>query len=63
MLVFVLEGFTLVSVAKRVHLIPFRTQQLSSSAPMILGDSPGKVGRCQREAFLITKKIKNLNQS
>jgi hypothetical protein len=36
------EGLVLVFLAKRVHLIPFRTQQLSSSAPMILGVILGK---------------------
>ena len=35
-------------LAKRIHLFPSRTQQLSSLAPMILGGKlPGKVGRCQ----------------
>ena len=35
-----------VTIAKRTHLYPSRTQKLSSSAPMILGGRlPGKVGR------------------
>ena len=33
-------------MAKRSHLFPFRTQQLSSLAPMVLGGQPpGRVGR------------------
>ncbi len=39
------------SLEKGVHLIPSRTQKLSPSSPMILGDSPGKVGRRQHGAF------------
>ena len=35
-----------VTIARRPHLFPSRTQQLSSLAPMILGGKlPGKVGR------------------
>ncbi len=41
----------LMSLEKGVHLIPSRTQKLSPSSPMILGDSPGKVGRRQHGAF------------
>ena len=38
----------LVAIAKRIHLFPFRTQKLSSSAPMVLGvQTPGRVGRSQ----------------
>ena len=38
----------LVAIARRIHLFPFRTQQLSFSAPMVLGGQPpGRVGRCQ----------------
>ena len=37
-----------VTIARRSHLFPSRTQQLSSLAPMILGGKlPGKVGRCR----------------
>ena len=36
------------TIAKRPHLFPSRTQKLSSLAPMILGGKlPGKVGRCR----------------
>ncbi len=31
--------------AKRSHLFPCRTQQLSSSAPMVVGFTPVRVGR------------------
>ena len=35
-----------VIIAKRIHLFPFRTQKLSSLAPMVLGGKPpGRVGR------------------
>ena len=36
----------LVTIARVFHLFPFRTEQLSPSAPMVLGP-PGRVGRCQ----------------
>ena len=37
-----------VTIARRSHLFPSRTQKLSSLAPMILGGKlPGKVGRCR----------------
>ena len=39
-------------VAKGVHPVPFRTRQLSPSAPMVLGSWPGRVGRRQRSVFL-----------
>ncbi len=29
------------------HLFPFRTEQLSPSAPMVLALKAGRVGRCQ----------------
>ena len=36
------------TIAKRIHLFPYRTQKLSSSALMILGGRPpGKAGRCR----------------
>ena len=36
------------TIARRSHLFPSRTQKLSSLAPMILGGKlPGKVGRCR----------------
>ena len=42
-----------VTIARRSHLFPSRTQKLSSLAPMILGGKlPGKVGRCR---FLFCK--------
>ena len=35
------------TIAKGSHLFPYRTQQLSPSAPMVLGGQPpGRVGRC-----------------
>ena len=35
-----------VIIARRIHLFPFRTQKLSSLAPMVLGGQPpGRVGR------------------
>jgi hypothetical protein len=37
-----------VMMAERPHLFPFRTQKLSSPAPIVLGTGvPGRVGRCQ----------------
>ena len=37
-----------VTIARRSHLYPYRTQKLSSLALMILGGRPpGKVGRCR----------------
>ena len=37
-----------VTIARRIHLFPSRTQKLSSLALMILGGKlPGKVGRCR----------------
>ena len=37
-----------VAMAKGKHLFPSRTQQLSPSAPMVLGwTRPGRVGRCR----------------
>ena len=37
-----------VTIARRIHLFPYRTQKLSSLALMILGGRPpGKVGRCR----------------
>ena len=35
---------SLVKIAKRKHLFPYRTQQLSSSAPMVVN---ARVGLCQ----------------
>ena len=44
------------TIAKRPHLFPSRTQKLSSLAPMILGGKlPGKVGRCR---FFYTLSLK-----
>src|SRR5829696_8721584 len=35
-------------IARGKHLFPFRTEQLSPSAPMVLGGQPpGRVGRCR----------------
>ena len=35
-----------VAIARGKHLFPFRTEQLSPSAPMVLGSQgPGRVGR------------------
>ena len=35
-----------VAIARGKHLFPFRTEQLSLSAPMVLGSQgPGRVGR------------------
>ena len=40
-----------VALARGKHLFPFRTEQLSPSAPMVLGSQgPGRVGR--RRFFL-----------
>ena len=37
------------ALARGKHLVPSRTQQLSPSAPMVLGRGrPGRVGRCRR---------------
>ena len=37
-----------VTMAKGKHLFPSRTQQLSPSAPMVLGwTRPGRIGRCR----------------
>ena len=37
-----------VTMAKGIHLFPYRTQKLSLSAPMVLGwRRPGRVGRCR----------------
>ena len=45
-----------VTMAKGIHLFPYRTQKLSLSAPMVLGwTRPGRVGRCRnpdREAWM-----------
>ncbi len=41
-----------VTIARRSHLFPSRTQKLSSLALMILGGRlPGKVGRCRFSTF------------
>ena len=38
-----------VTMAKGIHLFPYRTQKLSLSAPMVLGwRRPGRVGRCRK---------------
>src|SRR5664280_2489370 len=43
-----------VALARGKHLFPFRTEQLSPSAPMVLGpQGPGRVGR--RRFFLVTR--------
>ena len=40
--------FNMAIIEKRIHLFPSRTQQLSSSSPMVLGpQGPGRVGRSQ----------------
>src|SRR5580704_14814579 len=45
-----------VALARGKHLFPFRTEQLSPSAPMVLGpQGPGRVGRrrfCESRAAL-----------
>ena len=47
-----------VIIAKRIHLFPFRTQKLSSLAPMVLGGKlPGRVGR-SRVIFFILRGFK-----
>ena len=39
-----------VFIALRVHPFPFRTRQLSSAVPKILGGQPpGKIGRCRHK--------------
>ena len=44
-----------VATARGKHLFPFRTEQLSPSAPMVLGpQGPGRVGR---RRFLHTERI------
>ena len=44
-----------VAMARGKHLFPFRTEQLSPSAPMVLGSQgPGRVGR--RRFFLLSKR-------
>ena len=46
------------TIARRSHLFPSRTQKLSSLAPMILGGKlPGKVGRCRFFYFLENVKM------
>src|SRR3954467_1187421 len=41
-----------VVIARGIHLFPFRTEQLSLSAPMVLGlQGPGRVGRRRLIAF------------
>ena len=48
------------TIARRSHLFPSRTQKLSSLAPMILGGKlPGKVGRCR---FLLFFEIMLINE-
>jgi hypothetical protein len=45
-----------VMITKRKHLYPFRTQQLSSYVPKILGGyPPGNIGHCQIFLFYIKK--------
>ncbi len=40
----------MVTIEKRIHLFPSRTQKLSSSSPIVLGSQgPGRVGRSQLE--------------
>src|ERR1700712_846885 len=47
-----LSPFSVV-IARGRHLFPFRTEQLSPTAPMVLGPKgPGRVGR--RRFFLVT---------
>ena len=43
----------LVIIAKRIHLFPFRTQKLSSLAPMVLGGKPP--GRVKTEEAVTIK--------
>ena len=43
-----------VITAKRIHLFPFRTQKLSSLAPMVLGGKlPGRVGHSRVIFFIL----------
>jgi hypothetical protein len=50
----ILQNF-LVVIVLRKHLIPFRTQQLSSKTPMVLRGQPrGRVGRRQVYESLVT---------
>jgi hypothetical protein len=45
-----------VAIARGKHLFPFRTEQLSPSAPMVLGSQgPGRVGR---RRFLLTGRLR-----
>ena len=45
-----------VALARGKHLFPFRTEQLSPSAPMVLGSrGPGRVGR--RRFFLDSARL------
>src|SRR3954447_23896356 len=45
-------------IAKGRHLFPFRTEQLSLSAPMVLGGKPpGRVGR--RRFFFLAVRARN----
>ena len=41
------------AIARWKHLFPFRTEQLSTAAPMVLGGQPP--GRVGRRRFLLTK--------
>src|ERR1700744_3137817 len=45
-------------IAKGRHLFPFRTEQLSLSAPMVLGGQPP--GRVGRRRFFVTDKLSRL---
>jgi hypothetical protein len=45
-----------VAIARGKHLFPFRTEQLSLSAPMVLGpQGPGRVGR---RRFTFTSRLR-----
>ena len=45
-----------VFITVRTHLFPFRTQQLSSRVPTILGGKlPGKIGRCRYKLGTLAK--------
>ena len=47
----------MVIIAKRIHLFPFRTQKLSSLAPMVLGGKlPGRGGRSRVIFFIYYEK-------
>ena len=47
------------TIARRSHLFPSRTQKLSSLAPMILGGKlPGKAGRCRFTKWLHGQAVK-----